>query len=733
MTAMFAVDHSRPDHTRHYFNAQLAVDQSALAGAVGTRPVSWRALIYLITSMRTYPHTFFAAILVTLVFPVNLHAQENDAIDEIQVTATRRPVDQGELSTALTLILAEEVRSGKLTTDALAANLGVFLQQTTPGQGAAIVRGLKGSEVLHLVDGMRLNNAIFRNAPTQYLALVSPATVERIEIVRGSPTSLYGSDAVGGVIQVITRTPSFDSSRLSFRGDLGLALDTAELGKSIRASFDAGTNKMAGLVSVDYLETGNRRVGGGERIGPSSYRSKGVRAALSITPNEQASWLFDIQSVRQPETPRVDELVPGFGQVEPSSAEFLFEPNGRDFAHIRHNRQQGFLNADWTIDLGWQRIIDDRRTRNFGTELLRTESNKSDLFGAAVIANRAFDHHSWVVGAEFYHDVVASSRFEEDLRTGNIDQVPSRFPDGSTVDQASIFVNLGLDISDQQSLSGGLRYSLVNVELAGTALAAASSVDTDDLSTDIGWRFQFSETSQLVANMSFGFRAPNVFDLGALGERPGNRFNIPNADLRSERVTMLEAGIKHRSNHFSAEFFVWFLDYDDRLASVLTGDVTPGGRDVVQTQNQAGAQIWGFEALLDYVLSDRSRLELILNQTRGEQKTTDGNIESADRIPPFNGRVGVEVELRPALSIESYVVFAAKQDRLSSRDVRDVRIDPRGTAGWVTVNLLASWRTERNWTIDVGMHNLADKRYRSHGSGIDAPGRNLFMNIRYAW
>jgi len=733
MPVMVSVDHSRPDCTGHYFNAWLAADRWALTGAIAAGPVSWRALIFLITSMRTCPHIFIAVILVASVFPVTLHAQENDAIDEIQVTATRRPVDQRELSTALTLIPGQEVRSGKLTTDALATKIGVFLQQTTPGQGAAIVRGLKGSEVLHLVDGMRLNNAIFRNAPTQYLALVSPATVERIEIVRGSPASLYGSDAVGGVIQVITRTPAFESSGLSFRGDLGVAFDTAELGKSVRASFEAGTRKVAGLVSVDYLETGNRRVGGGERIGPSSYQSKGGRAAFSITPNEQVSWLFDFQSVRQPETPRIDELVPGFGQVEPSSAEFVFEPNGRDFAHIRHSRRQGLLNADWTIDLGWQRIIDDRRTRKFGTELLRTESNESDLFGVAVIANRVFDHHSWVAGAEFYHDIVASSRAEQDLRSGDIDQIPSRFPDGSSVDQASVFVSLGLDISAHHSLNGGLRYSEVKVQMAETALSTANRVSTGDLSTDLGWRFQFSETSQLVANMSFGFRAPNVFDLGALGERPGNRFNVPNADLRSEHVTMLEAGIKRHSNHTSAEFFVWFLDYDDRLASVLTGEVTPGGRDVVQTRNQAGAQIWGFEALLRYVLSNRSQLELILNQTRGEQRTTDGEIESADRIPPFNGRLGIEVELLPALLIEPYVVFAAKQDRLSSRDVRDVRIDPRGTAAWVTVNLLASWRAERNWSIDVGMHNITDKRYRSHGSGIDAPGRNLFMNVRYSW
>ena len=129
-----------------------------------------------------------------------------------QVTATRRAIEASKVSVALTLIDSNKVRGVKVVTDALAAEVGVYLQQTTPGQGAAIIRGLKGSEILHLVDGMRLNNAIFRNAPTQYLALVSPGTVDRIEVLRGTSTALHGSDAIGGIVQIFSRIPKFDTS-----------------------------------------------------------------------------------------------------------------------------------------------------------------------------------------------------------------------------------------------------------------------------------------------------------------------------------------------------------------------------------------------------------------------------------------------------------------------------------------------------------------------------------------
>jgi outer membrane receptor protein involved in Fe transport len=273
-------------------------------------------------------------------------AQDDETIDEIQVTATRRLVETDYVSAALTLVANDKVQNSKLTTDALMMEPGIFLQQTTPGQGAAIIRGLKGSEVLHLVDGFRLNNAIFRNAPTQYLALVAPGGVDRIEVVRGASASLYGSDAVGGVVQVLSRMPSFDSP--GSRGTAYLGYDTADLGKIVRASYETGDERVAGLISGEYLDTGNRRIGGGERVGPSAYQSKGARIAISATPDDARSWLFDLQFARQPSTPRFDELVPGYGQTEPSSSEFLFSPNDRLFAHVRHTRKNRYAGMNRT-------------------------------------------------------------------------------------------------------------------------------------------------------------------------------------------------------------------------------------------------------------------------------------------------------------------------------------------------------------------------------------------------
>ena len=658
-------------------------------------------------------------------------AQDDDTIQEIQVTATRRPAAVSDVSAALTIITSEEISAGKLVTDSLAAQPGVFLQQTTPGQGAAIVRGLKGSEVLHLVDGMRLNNAIFRNAPTQYMALVAPGTLERIEIVRGASASLYGSDAVGGVVQAISRLPSIDAEGL--RREAYLAFDTGDLARVLRASIDVGEENLAALISGEYLRSGNRRTGSGERIGPSGYESKGGRIAVLATPDEDRSWLFDLQFASQPLTPRIDELVPGFGQTEPSSSEFYFSPNERLFGHIRHVRDEWLWGANWNFDLGWQRIVDDRTSRNFEADIRSHEMNSSDLFGFTINATGSTDTGSWIVGTELYRDDVESLRLEEDLTTGQTVVVAARFPDGSTIDQSAIYGNVLRDVGERHTVSGGIRFSSISVDLPQSGSVPDSSVDQSDLSADIGWMVDVFETTQLTANLGFGFRAPNVFDLGTLGERPGNRFNIPNPDLVSERITQFDFGVRHRADNWDLDLVFFTLHYTDRIASVLTGDVTPDGRDVTQSQNVARANIHGVEASAQWLLSPSISAALVVNYLRGDQVDTGGVEVPADRIPPLNGRLSVQYEWADNVVLEPYLLFAARQDRLSSRDVRDVRINPNGTSGWVTANVSGAWQVNDVMRLSAKLENLFDRQYRVHGSGIDAVGRSLFLSLQTSW
>ena len=652
------------------------------------------------------------------------HAEE---IEEILVTAVRRAVVEEQLSVALDTLDAEEVRQSVLLTDALADAAGVHLQQTTPGQGAAVVRGQKGSAVLHLVDGMRLNNAIFRSAPTQYFALVPTVAVERIEILRGTPASLYGSDAIGGVLQVITRRPSFESTSVSSRGEVFASANTAERSRVLGGTLDVGTNRLATSLSVELADIGDRRIGGGDRIKPSGYESRAARWLVAGTPAADKSWSLDLQFLEQPDTPRVDELVAGFGQVEPSSSEFFFKPNRRSFVHGDYQSSSGPLGLDWDLDVAWQRIDDDRQTRDYLASDRTLERNRSDLYGLTISGSKRTDRGSWIAGVDIHHDEVSSLRLSEDIVDDQRTVVVPRFPDGSSMQLLSTYGNGTWTIGERHAVTAGLRLSDVRTRLL------SSQIHNTEVSGDIGWVATINELWQFTSNLGYGFRAPNVFDLGTLGNRPGNRFNIPNADLESEHVVHADIGVRYHMDGNEFEVSAFAMRYRDRITSISTGDVTPSGRDITQSVNASESRVQGIEVSLRVEAGISWTLDGNATYTQGEQRIASMGTEPADRIPPLSGRVGITFDPESPYTLEAWASFSADQSRLSTRDIGDSRINPDGTPGWASFGARATWAPTAEWVLALTFSNILDAGYRVHGSGIDAVGRNLAFSVRRQW
>ncbi len=652
------------------------------------------------------------------------------AIDEIQVTASRRALERSEVSSAVTVVDSDAALRSNVITDALAAQPGSFLQETTPGQGAVIIRGLKGSEVLHLVDGVRLNNAIFRNAPTQYAALVDPFGIERIEVVRGAGASLYGSSAMGGVVNFLTRRP--ESGASTIRNDLGISANTGDLTRKLSYGLEIAGDTTATLAQLSWLDTGNRRTGSGDRIAASGFESRAARIAVAIDPREDRRWFVDLQALEQPRTARVDELVAGFGETEPGSSEFFFEPNARYFAHIEHRATNALWEADWDIDLAWQRIVDDRRSRAFESDERRLEDNRSDLFLLDIDAARQLGDAEWLFGAELTDDRVRSSRVTVDLDSGERAVATPRFPDDSRVRQGAVYTNVRLLLAERHRLTVGIRYNLTRVTAPAFGSAPAASSQFDDFSGDLGWTFEVSESLHLVANLGRGFRAPNIFDLGTLGERPGNRFNIPNPDLGAEHVLQSDVGVKLFDERHSLEVFLFRLDYEDRIESVATGELTADGRTVTQSQNLASSDLYGIEASGFLQLNEAIAINASLTWTKGTSRLAGEPETDADRVPPLNGRISVRYEPRDDWLAALRATFAGRQDKLSPRDVSDPRIDPTGTAGWLVLGADVTWY-RNDWEFSLGVDNLFDASYRVHGSGIDARGRNFMASVEYRW
>ncbi|MFK8029284.1 MAG: TonB-dependent receptor [Gammaproteobacteria bacterium] len=668
------------------------------------------------------------AISLALFVPTSAAAE----LEEIHVTATRGANNTGDVVNAVSVVdeeRLEELQPG-LITDALQGAPGVFVQQTTPGQGTAIVRGLKGSEILHLVDGMRLNNALFRNAPNQYLALVDPWIVGRSEVVRGPLSSLYGSDAMGGVVQLFTARPKFDDEQWSTQMRLKLGYDSANLGQTINASIAGGYDTLSVGAALSYQAFGDVRAAERRVQEPTAFDARAASAFVNYTDKAEREWDFSVQFLEQDNTPRYDELVAGFGQTEPASELFVFSPDSRLFVHGVHRSGGYNLWLDkLEVHLGFQQIIDGRQTRDLGSNQLRVEDNRSDLFGLTMqgVAAQMGRHHL-SYGVDIYYDDVSSGRLETTVSTGEVETIRARFPDGSTMRNLDAFVHDSIDVSDKVLVDLGLRLSNAEVELTATDIGPATTVSNTDVSGSLGLRYAFTEQWSGVVNLARGFRAPNIFDLGTLGARPGNRFNIANTELGPETVVTGELGVRYNTDRSSIEAVLWGSDYQDKVVSVFTGEVDENGRDLVQSQNASSVSLVGAEVAARWRVSDAHTLSMTVNYTRGETDEEGGETEPSDRIPPLNGRLAWRFD-QDSWWFTSEVMFAAEQNRLNSRDVQDPRINPLGTPAWGSLNLGFGISPGERWNIVTRLENMLDRDYRRHGSGVDAPGRSMRVSI----
>lgn len=674
-------------------------------------------------------------------------------LDEVQVTATRRPESTLDVPAATTIVgsAAMAAAAPQTVMDALHGEVGTFVQQTTPGQGVVIVRGLKGSEVLHLVDGFRLNNSIFRNAPNQYVALVDAQNIDTIEVVRGPSSTLYGGDAMGGVVQMLTREPRFTNDAWQAKGRLRVLYGSSDASTVGRAEFAAGRAGATVSGGMTYQDVGDLRVGGGERLRPTRFTARAADFKWRADVADGHELTASVQYLRQPRTPRYDALVPGFDadapdgrQATPDNAVFFFEPQERRFAQLRWRMTRPTaIFDDAQLNAGRQEIVDDRRTRDFDSVNEDRERNRDVLTGVFGQFGKAWGAtHYLSYGFEAYRDEVASRRSRFNTETGATNARASRFPDGADMTSQALYVAEDWRIGERVDLNYGARYSRFKVRIPASAQTPGVTLEPDDLTGNVGLSVALSDDWRFVTNVGRGFRAPNIFDLGVFGPRPGSRFSIANPDLEPETVISLDAGLKFGGARASGEIIAFHSSYRDKINSVLTGaTVTADGTpceagtanclDVVQNRNVDAVDLWGVEAGARYHFAEPDvELYATATWTRGETDGDEGT-EPADRIPPVFGKAGALWRVRDSIGLEGYVLYAGRQDRLSASDRSDPRINPDGTAGWATWNARARWTASPRLDLALRIENLTDRRYREHGTGLDEPGRNFILSVDY--
>ncbi|WP_218079446.1 TonB-dependent receptor [Anthocerotibacter panamensis] len=676
-----------------------------------------------------------------------------ELLPEVTITATRSPERVFDIPTATTVITNSQAKERTQTSfaDLFKGETGVFVRATNPSAGSPVVRGVTGRDVLLLVDGFRLSHA-FARPNTQYEGLVDPYFFDRVEIVRGPSSVLYGSDALGGISNILTAT--YKEGDPTFQAHTDYTSNPSSISSHVRLGF--GSKSFATTLGLTYRSFGDINLGPDAdprvffpnptgRVFNSGYEyyAGNFKSQIELAPRQ--TFTLTAQYSRIPTVSRQDSIIEGFGSNVPA-AERGFAPQSRTF--VLGAYQAGFENS-WldalSLKVGYQQVEDNRFQRNFsvrpsfpnfGTGLASAntslEGNVSNLFGTVLELKSTASGQRFTYGIEAYFDRVNSSRLVRNDQTGTtVDPNGPRYVDGSTLNQYGIFIQDEIDWSDRFHTNLGLRYSVADLNIPFSTvrpLSSGFSRNFQALNGSLGALYRIQPDLNFVLNVGTGFRAPNVNDLGEAGARRASDINIPNNNLGPERVFSVDGGLKTLGSNFSGELIGFWSQYTDRIDSVALGSVTGSVSQVFQTQNVDSQTIWGIEFGGRYRFSPEWSLYATGTFVYGEFP-----IAGETTIPPFNGVLGVRYEPAPGVYIEPFVRYAAAQPRLSANDLSDPRINPQGTSGFVLANLRAGLPLTPTTTLRLNVDNIFNATYREHGTTLDGPGTSVSLGADYAF
>lgn len=650
--------------------------------------------------------------------------------EDVVLTAQRTQQDPLKSAQSLTLIDQQAMfeLGSRTLPEVMMGATGIWVQKTNHGGGSPFVRGLTGHQTLLLLDGIRLNNSTYRSGPNQYANTVDHLMLDRIEVVRGSGSVQYGSDALGGAINLLTRSPSFSPQGLVVHGgataryasDL-IASETEILEQTLRGEFSLATSNVATSLGINVKRYGD--IIAGDTLGrqaPSGYDQVDADFKSILKVGDRNVLTLAYNQTTQSEVGRYDQ-VSQLGTYDI----YEFDPQSRQLAYLRlaHQGNRPGLGRI-TGTLSFQQSAEGRRKRRTGASDLVYERDEVRTLGAT-LEHQGQWGSNWtaVSGLEVYADEITSM---QELRLGDDSVVVQR---GLYPDQSSAF-NLGgfsLHRWQQQAwtLEAGLRINLVQV--------TAPDEEFGDIQTNpvaivgnVGMNYMIKQGQHLFAHVNTGFRAPNLNDLTSFGSFDSG-FEIPNPDLKPERTLSGEIGYKARTDKFAATFSAYYTRLFQlmvRQRSNFEGDTLYQDQRVFQKINLDQAYIYGLEASLEYRLVGPLSIY-------GQASYTFGGDESnapLRRIPPFNGRFGLALRQPQGYFIRVENWWAADQTRLSSGDINDHRIPAGGTPGFFVVNLHAGYQLR--WVqASLTVQNLFNEAYRFHGSGVDASGRSVWITF----
>ena len=668
--------------------------------------------------------------------PVSVYLEPVDIpVDKITVTASRFAEDRFAAPTSVTVTPKEKFneRTFSTTAEVLREEPGVLVQKTTYAHGAPILRGLIGRYVLLLYDGIRLNRPTFRFGANQYLNTIDLESLNRIEVVRGPSSVMYGSDAIGGTVNLIpsvlppqgsllTLVPSFTSHYSSF-----------DDGRSVNVKLDGNYKKISSTWGLSFKEFENLRAGRGVgEQAPTGWSEHGFNGRLAYSLDERSYVSVEYMRDRQTDVPRYDKYVCG------DFEEYIYDPQDRDLAAVTFAYEPRSFIHSFKGNLSYQLEDEGRTMRKTGKSNTEYAEDKITTWGGYAQASAVPREGHWLTfGAEYYYDLVNSRSVN--IEDGTVEVIRPTYPDGSEYRSAGLFVQDEWSFYPRWKATGGVRFSYVGIDSPLEEPFDRYKEDFYDLTSSLALSYRPYEAVNLIGRWSQGFRAPNLNDLVVL-KYSSSGVDAPSPGLEPEHSNNYELGVKLEYERVSGGLFLFYnrlSDMIERMPGTYNGltfyDENGDGvqddneYDIYQKYNVSKSRIYGVEYDSRVRLGRRWEIRSSVTYTRGDNRTED---EPMSRIPPLMGLLAARYTPSESFWVEALVRAADEQTRLSVRDIEDTRIGPEGTAGWAILNFKAHFDYER-LALNVIFENVTDYAYKEHGSGIYSPGRGVVLSLSY--
>jgi len=646
-------------------------------------------------------------------------------LHEVAVIGQRSELNTFDRPEAYALLNSRQIRErSPMSMPELLSDIpGVWMQKTNHGGGSPYIRGFTGYQTLIMIDGIRLNNSTFRSGPNQYLNTIDPLNVRRVEVIRGSGSVQYGTDAIGGTMLIMSEDPVFSDNGFKVSGNIYGKLISSGMEKTARAEVNLANKSIAVSGGFSFKNFGNIKPGGNsDKLVPTGYDelASDFKSILRLKENQILTIAF--QHLKQNNVPLYHKIISG------DYERYDFDPQQRDLGYIRLSSDySGKIISEIRYTLSYQYSLEGREKKRTGDlQRIREEDMVKTFGGTLEVITGGKNKWNATSGLEYYYDHISST--SETFTSGIAEPTINRglYPDGSTASNLALFTLHNLDLR-KWNVSMGARFNLFRLSLEDEVFGKLK-IKPAAIVGNAGVVYKLHPKHHLVFSVNSAFRAPNINDVSSFGIADF-RYEVPNYNLVPEKSFTTELGWKSRLDRLSVALYTYRNKLKDLITNVPSsyeGQDSIDGYRVYKRENSLEAVIYGAEAEMEFSLSSLFSAYGNIIYTFGQNISKD---EPMRRIPPLNGRFGFRYRDLRGIKVSTEWILVSKQDRLSGGDIADDRIQEGGTPGWNVININLGYSL-KFLDIYAGLKNIFNTDYRVHGSGINGIGRCFWISVQ---